>query len=145
MPGTRTVLVSGVSGHVAGAMADRLSAGGLRVRAMVRTPDQARMAARRGWLPVTGDLGVPESLRPAADGADLVVHAAAYLGRDRDVAEAVNVAGTRWLAEAALAAGVRRFVHISTMSVWGPAAGRAARIARSPSAPRTLRRHQGGR
>jgi nucleoside-diphosphate-sugar epimerase len=126
-------------------MADRLSAGGLRVRAMVRTPDQARMAARRGWLPVTGDLGVPESLRPAADGADLVVHAAAYLGRDRDVAEAVNVAGTRWLAEAALAAGVRRFVHISTMSVWGPAAGRAARIARSPSAPRTLRRHQGGR
>jgi nucleoside-diphosphate-sugar epimerase len=49
MPGVRTVLVTGVSGHVAGAMADRLAAGGLRVRAMVRTPDQAHMAARRGW------------------------------------------------------------------------------------------------
>jgi nucleoside-diphosphate-sugar epimerase len=56
MPGVRTVLVTEVSGHVAGAMADRLAAGALRVRAMVRTPDQARMAARRGWRPVTGDL-----------------------------------------------------------------------------------------
>src|SRR5260221_12913751 len=47
MPGVRTVLVTGVSGHPTGAMADRLAAGGLRVRAMVRTPDHARMAAQR--------------------------------------------------------------------------------------------------
>jgi len=74
MPGVRTVLVTGVSGHVAGAMADRPTAGGLRVRATVRTPDQARMAARRDWRPVTGDLAAAGSLGAVVDGADLVVH-----------------------------------------------------------------------
>ena len=119
MADVRTVLVTGVSGHVAGAMADRLAAGGLRVRVMVRTPDQARMAVLRGWQPVTGDLATPWSLGAVVDGADLVVHAAAYLGMDKDLAEAVNVEGTRHLARAALAAGASRFVHISTMSVHG--------------------------
>ena len=117
MPGVRTVLVTGVSGHVAGAMADRLAAGGLRVRAMVRTPDQARMAARRVWRPVTGDLAAPGSLGAVVGGADLVVHAAAYLGQDKDMAEAVNVMGTRRLAQAVIDAGAAPFVHISTMSV----------------------------
>lgn len=114
-----TVLVTGVSGHVAGAMADRLAAGGLRVRVMVRTPDQARTAVLRGWQPVTGDLAAPRSLGAVVDGADLIVHAAAYLGMDKHLAEAVNVEGTRQLAQAALAAGARRFVHISSMSVHG--------------------------
>lgn len=119
MPDVQTALVTGVSGHVAGAMADRLAAGGLRVRVMVRTPGQARMAALRGWRPVVGDLTAPWSLGPAVDGADLVVRAAAYLGEDKDLARAVNVEGTRQLAQAALAAGAGRFVHISTMSVHG--------------------------
>ena len=47
------------------------------------------------------------------------MHAAAYLGTDKDLAEDVNVEGTWQLAQAALAAGARRFVHISTMSVHG--------------------------
>ena len=119
MADVRTELVTGVSGHVAGAMAARLAAGRLRVRVLVRTPDQARIAAHAGWQPVTGDLAAPWSLGAAVDGADLVVHAAAYLGKDKDLAEAVNVEGTRQLAQAALAAGARRFVHISTMSVHG--------------------------
>jgi nucleoside-diphosphate-sugar epimerase len=119
MADVRTVLVTGVSGHVAGAMADRLAAGGLRVRVMVRTPAQARIAVQAGWQPVTGDLAAPGSLGASVDGADLVVHAAAYLGKDKDLAQAVNVEGTRQLAQAALAAGAGRFVHISTMSVHG--------------------------
>ena len=49
------------------------------------------------------------------------MHAAAYLGTDKDLAEDVNVEGTWQLAQAALAAGARRFVHISTMSVHGDA------------------------
>jgi len=119
MADVRMVLVTGVSGHAAGAMAARLAAGGLRVRVLVRTPAQARVAVQAGWQPVTGDLSAPGSLGAAVEGADLVVHAAAYLGRDKDLAEAVNVEGTRQLARVALAAGVRRFVHISTMSVHG--------------------------
>jgi nucleoside-diphosphate-sugar epimerase len=119
MADVRTVLVTGVSGHAAGAMAARLAAGGLQVRVMVRTPAQARIAVHAGWQPVTGDLAAPWSLRAAVDGADLIVHAAAYLGENKDLADAINVEGTRQLAQAALAAGARRFVHISTMSVHG--------------------------
>ncbi len=69
-------LVTGVSGHAAGVMADRLRAGGFEVRALVRTPDQAEAAAQRGLVPVPGDLTAPESLRPAVAGVSVVVHAA---------------------------------------------------------------------
>jgi dihydroflavonol-4-reductase len=147
MAGVRTVLVTGVSGHVAGAMAARLAAGGLRVRVLVRTPDQAHLAVQAGWRPVTGDLAAPSSLGAAVDGADLVVHAAAYLGPDQDVAEAVNVEGTRHLAQAALAAGARRFVHISTMSVHGDPQpdGLEEDSPLAIGAAHPQRRHQGGR
>lgn len=118
-PGGRRVLVTGVTGHAAAAMAGRMRACGLQVRVLVRTAGQASWAAQRGWEPVRGDLRDPHSLAAALDGISLVVHAAAYLGQDRALAEAVNVAGTRSLADAALAAGVGRLVHISTMSVHG--------------------------
>jgi nucleoside-diphosphate-sugar epimerase len=112
-------LVTGVSGHAAGVMADRLRAGGFEVRALVRTPGQARAAAQRGLVPVPGDLTAPRSLAPAVAGARVVVHAAAYAGADPALAGQVNVAGTRWLAEAARHAGIERFVHVSSMSVHG--------------------------
>lgn len=114
-----TALVTGASGCVAGAMAARFLAGGMRVRALVRTPGQATAATRRGWSPVPGDLRDPDSLREAVAGADIVVHAAAYMGPSRRLAGVVNAQGTRSLAEASLDAGVARFVHISTLSVHG--------------------------
>jgi uncharacterized protein YbjT (DUF2867 family) len=64
-----TVLVTGVTGHAAAVMADRLHAGGLQVRTLVRTAEQASWATQRGWEPVRGDRRVPRSLAPAADGA----------------------------------------------------------------------------
>jgi nucleoside-diphosphate-sugar epimerase len=101
-------------------MADRLLAGGYRVRALVRTPQQADAVSARGLMPVRGDLTEPGSLREAVDGVSVVVHSAAHLGReDRELAERVNTAGSRALAEASLHAGVERFVHISTVSVYG--------------------------
>lgn len=39
---------------------------------------------------MTGDLAAPWSLGAAVDGADLIVHVAAYVGMDKDLAEAVN-------------------------------------------------------
>jgi dihydroflavonol-4-reductase len=113
------VLVTGVSGSVAGTLARRLGESGWRVRALVRTAPQAAGAVARGWQPVYADLADASSLPDAVAGADVVVHAAACLDQDVKLAEAVNVGGTRSLALASLAAGVSRFVHISTMSVHG--------------------------
>jgi nucleoside-diphosphate-sugar epimerase len=113
------VLVTGVSGRASGTLAERMQAGGFRVRALVRTAGQAAEAELNGWVPVRGDLTRPESLPAALAGASVVVHGAAYIGDDWDRSLAVNVDGSRALAEAALAAGVERFVNISSMSVYG--------------------------
>ena len=113
-----TVLITGVSGHVGGYLARRMCTGGLNVRALVRTDLQASQAFEQGWTPVRGDLTDPPSLSRALGGVDLVVHNAAYLGKQLALAQAVNVDGTREMAERSLASGVRRFVHISTVAAY---------------------------
>jgi len=114
-----TVLVTGVSGHVGGHLARHLANGGFTVHALVRTDEQALYAHRQGWNAVRGDLTDVESLSPALEGVDFVVHSAAYLGKPGPLYQSVNVDATRELAERALRAGVQRFVQISTMSVYG--------------------------
>ena len=114
-----SVLVTGVSGHVGGVLAERLAEGGLSVHALGRTPEQADSVRSHGWIPVRGDLTQPESLGSALEGMEMVLHSAAYMGKPGPLYQTVNVDGTRELAERALDAGVRRFVQISTMSVYG--------------------------
>ncbi len=114
-----TALVTGALGHAGGHLARRVADGGLTVRALVRTDEQARVARQQGWEAVRGDLTDLDTLSPALDGVDFVVHAAAYTGDSAPLSKSVNVDGTRELAERALEAGVRRFVQISTMSVYG--------------------------
>ena len=121
--GATTVLVTGVSGHAGGHLAAHLSSKGLAVRALVRTQEQAEFVRQQGWTPAQGDLTEPETLFAALQGVELVLHSATAraspsLGSG-PIYEAVNVTGTRELAERALNAGVRRFVHISTISVHG--------------------------
>jgi len=118
-PPMATVLVTGVSGHVGGLLAQRLAKSGLSVRALVRTDEQAARAFGQGWVPTRGDLTDPPSLSQAMEGVELVVHNAAYSGRPGPLYQTVNVDGTREMAERSLDAGVRRFVHISTVSVYG--------------------------
>jgi len=113
------VLVTGVSGHVGGHLARRIAEGGFKVRALVRTDEQALDARQEGWDTIRGDLTDFDALSTALDGVDLVVHSGAYLGKPGPLYHTVNVDGTRELAERALQAGVARFVQISTMSVYG--------------------------
>jgi nucleoside-diphosphate-sugar epimerase len=68
---------------------------------------------------VQGTLDDADSLRAAAEGCEVVVHSAALLGGRIDQQRATNVEGTRCLMHAAADAGVRSFVHVSTLSVYG--------------------------
>lgn len=115
----QTALVTGVTGHASWSIARRLRTTGFSTRALVRNADQADEVAAEGHEPVVGDLTDPDSLRQAVEGVAVVVHGAVYGGQDWDTAILVNVDGTRALGEAALHSGVRRFVHISTISVHG--------------------------
>ncbi|MFC6013790.1 NAD-dependent epimerase/dehydratase family protein [Nocardia lasii] len=109
-----TVLVTGASGFVGGAIVRGLARRGVPVRAMVR--DAA--SAPEGVEVAVADLGDTTALARAVTGVRAVVHAAALLGEFGRPAEffAVNVAGTDRLAQEAAAAGVARFVFIGSPS-----------------------------
>jgi dihydroflavonol-4-reductase len=114
-----TVLITGATGQVGNAIARRLAGDGVAVRALVRSPERARVLPA-GVEPVFGDVTDAPSLRAALDGAATVYHAAGIPEQwRRDVGEftRVNVDGTRNVVEAALAAGVERFVYTSTDDV----------------------------
>lgn len=104
----KTILVTGMSGIIGG-VAGRDLASGYNVRALNRRPVE-------GFETVTADITDPDSIRPAFNGVDTVVHMAAYLGPDDQQQLDVNVRGTFNVFEAAREAGVRRIVFGSSGS-----------------------------
>jgi nucleoside-diphosphate-sugar epimerase len=85
-----------------------------------------------------GDLGGPIDWQPLLDGVDHVVHSAGLAHADGDIPEeryqAVNTQGTLALARAAHAAGVRRFVFLSSIRAQsGPVSDRPLSEADTPA------------
>ncbi|MCP4035389.1 MAG: NAD-dependent epimerase/dehydratase family protein [bacterium] len=74
---------------------------------------------------VRGDITDRRSLDGLLEDHDAVVHLAALVGYglEMDACLRVNRDGTRNIAQAAARAGARRFVHLSSVSVYGRAAG----------------------
>ena len=69
---------------------------------------------------VRGDIRRPPDVQKAMEGAEIVVHTAAALPlySEQDILT-TDIDGTRTVIETAHAAGVRRFVHISSTAVYG--------------------------
>jgi nucleoside-diphosphate-sugar epimerase len=69
---------------------------------------------------VRGDLVAGDSLTGQVEGHDAIVHLAGAVGfQTWRTCRRVNVEGTRHIAQAAVEAGVNRFVHMSSVSVYG--------------------------
>lgn len=111
---TVKVLVTGASGMLGGAVAALLVRQGNAVRSFQRRPSGVP-----GVVDVTGQLADREALARAVAGVDAVIHLAAKVSftGDGDAFHRVNVLGTADLLEASRAAGVQRFVHVSSPSV----------------------------
>ncbi|HYD39148.1 MAG TPA: NAD-dependent epimerase/dehydratase family protein [Allosphingosinicella sp.] len=113
----RTLAITGGTGFVGSHLLRLALAEGYDLRALTR-----------GWKPpeegvawVDGALDRPETLVKLAAGADAVVHVAGAINAaDRAGFEAVNVAGTAAMIDAAREAGIRRFVHISSLAAREP-------------------------
>lgn len=117
MQADRRVLVTGAGGFIGGRMVELLwESGWGEVRAGVRRWESAARIGRYPVEIVLCDVMNPAQLAAAMEGATHVVNCA-YGGSD------TNVRGTRNVLEAALAAGVERVVHLSTIDVYGEAVG----------------------
>ena len=111
-----SVVVTGAAGHLGSNLVRALLARGESVRAMVH--ENREPLADLEVEQVRGDVRDPESLRRAFAGTDVVYHLAGVISIDGDrggLVREVNVDGAANAAEAALAAGVRRMVHVSSI------------------------------
>ncbi|MEE4310669.1 MAG: NAD-dependent epimerase/dehydratase family protein [candidate division KSB1 bacterium] len=116
------VLVTGATGFTGGYLAEELANRGYKVRAL-SLPDQDISKLNKLDIEVvTGDLTKKETLTDAVKDIDVVYHIAAIY-REQNVPNHyfydVNVGGTKNLLESAQEAGVKRFVHCSTVGVQG--------------------------
>ena len=123
------VFATGTTGFLGSVIAERLRARGDTVVQLVRDPAKAALLRKTGRDVVVGDLADPDALKRGCDGCDAVVHAGAIyevgisVPRRADLYEA-NVNGTERVLAAALAVGVPRVVHVSSIVVFGNTMGK---------------------
>ena len=117
------VFVTGGSGFIGKRLVPRLQADGHVVTALLLPAENAP-----GWRDVgiaRGDITNGSSLAGTMDGQEAVIHLAGAVGYGQtfERCNAINRDGTRHVADEAAAAGVRRFVHMSSVSVYGRPVG----------------------
>ncbi len=116
-----TALVTGATGFLGGALCRRLAGDGWDVSILARNPAAAEaLRTEHGVRVFAGDLAdLPAVRRAVPSGTEFIFHCAAKVGSwgTRKEYYAANVTGTENLLAAARAAGVRRFVHVSTPSL----------------------------
>jgi nucleoside-diphosphate-sugar epimerase len=117
------VLITGAAGNLGGLLARHLLGSDLQMRLMFHRrplPDDLRLDPRVDAC--QADLQIPATLDRACQGVGCVVHFAGVLFEPRPerFLPLTNTTYTRNLIEAALRAGVRRFILISFPHVEGP-------------------------
>jgi len=122
-----TVGISGIGGFIGSHLVTRALSRGMKVKGVDSSPAAVdAIAARHRANPnflggFTGDVADPESAISLCRDCDIVFHAAAILdvGSTFENSRRVNVRGTEVVAQAARDCGVRRFIHFSSVMVYG--------------------------
>jgi len=110
------MLVTGASGFIGTAFLKQAVDKNLHVRVLSRNPEH--WLAQDGVEIVRGDLANTVDWAAAVQGVDVVVHAAAEI-KDPALMPAVNVLGPERLLHAAVNAGVKRWVQLSSVGSYG--------------------------
>ncbi|GGY29974.1 SDR family oxidoreductase [Paludibacterium paludis] len=125
-----TAFVTGATGLLGNNLVRALLAEGFRVKALARSPQKAMQQFTGLEVEiVTGDMLDVPAFAAALKGVDVVFHTAAYFrdsykgGSHREALRQANEEGTRALLQHAWQAGVRRWVHASSIAVLRGAPG----------------------
>jgi dihydroflavonol-4-reductase len=121
--------VTGGTGFIGGRLIQQLRDRGDEVVALVRSPEKANALRELGCELVEGDLSDVDAIRRGVQGCDAVFHVAAVykVGIPKSEHEAMresNVRGTERVLDAAVDAGVKRIVYVSTVGVFGNTHGK---------------------
>ncbi len=123
-PEPQAVLVTGAGGFIGSHLVEDQLARGRRVVATdIDLTGLSHLDSRNGLQRAEVDLRDAEKMKTLLQGVDCVFHlAAAHLDvlRGPGYFHEVNVRATARLAEAAHEQGARRFIHCSSVSVYGP-------------------------
>jgi nucleoside-diphosphate-sugar epimerase len=136
-----TVAITGGTGFIGRHLVAALSGSGQSLRLLMRNP--AQVAGSENAEVRRGSLADRDALARLVEGTDTVIHCAGAISApNRSAYASANVDGTRNLAAAAAAAGVRRFVHLSSITArepsltdyaWSKAESEAALAAELPA------------
>lgn len=114
-------LVTGATGLLGSHIVEQLRLRNMPVRVLVRRGSDVSWLLTQNVEFVDGDITDRDSLRRACEGVDVVYHAAARVGDwgPWEDFQRITIDGTQNILDAAVAARVRRFVHISSISTYG--------------------------
>ena len=117
-----TLAVTGATGFVGSHVLEQALAAGRPVQALKRHMQMSdTLTDKPSPVWVEGTLQASEALHRLCKGADAVIHIAGAVNvPTRAAFAAANIAGTQAIVDAATAAGVSRFVHVSSLAAREP-------------------------
>jgi uncharacterized protein YbjT (DUF2867 family) len=119
------IVIAGGHGQIALRLERLLSSAGHRARALIRNPDHAADVEAAGGVPVVCDLEATADITEVVKGADAAVFAAgAGPGSGAARKRTVDYGGAVKLIDACKAAGIDRYVMVSSINADRPEMGR---------------------
>src|SRR5262245_62488269 len=107
-----TIAITGGTGFIGRHVVAALAGPGRNLRLLMRQPTSGSVGAGNAEI-IRGALGDRDALARLVGDADTVIHCAGAISAPgRPAFASANIDGTRNLAAAAAAAGVRRFIHL---------------------------------
>lgn len=117
------ILVTGATGFIGSSLTEELVSQGHIIHILSRDPSKSSMFDHENTTFFVGDITNKESVVKAMAGCERVFHLAAYAkvwSKDKRHYYQQNVEGTRHVIEAALEAGIKKVLLVSTAGVLGP-------------------------
>jgi nucleoside-diphosphate-sugar epimerase len=117
----KTLLITGIGGFIGLRAAELAIQKGIKVKGLQRSAEKAGNAEKIGADVVIGSINDPEAAKLACQDVDIVLHTAEIFKESGSLEEFrhINVEGTITLANAAINAGVKSFVNLSSALVYG--------------------------